>query len=412
LVGENGSGKTTLLRALGLGTIGSKNKDINLLKVENMLRVKSWQKGKMNFAEEGAIELHYTMDSKAKTQKITFNNNGIIEINDKNNFEMLLNHLDLKTLVIGFPQIRASKKSHSRQVRTHANVADIIPLINNIDDGRLESFSSWLINLQVSGQTKLIQHHALDFKDIEEFILIEKVFDIISQFTKHDIKFEEVGSAAPPLIIVKTFDSPEGIPLDLLSQGFKILIGWIGHFLQRLAEFNPMNKHNFEQENAIVIVDEIDSYIHPIWQQGFLQTLREIFPNTQFIVSTHSPLLVAGLNRAQIVELEYNEETKSVDILEEQVDTWAMSYADILLKLFNTKEPDPTKIIGELRLKLQNLDDSNSEEKLSLQEDIRRLEKSAAYLNEVEEYKQKLEEREEELEQLMEELNSKLENLK
>jgi predicted ATP-binding protein involved in virulence len=411
LVGENGTGKTTLLRALALGIIGSKNKDISLTKVENLLRIESWH-GSMNFAEEGFIELHYTINNRPKTQKITFTNEGQINIVDGDDFELLINKLETKTLILGFPQIRSLKEGESRKKPLHANVTDIIPLINNQDDERLESFSSWLVNLFGKGQTKINSEDSLEAdEEVEELILINKVFGIISKLTKHEIAFKSVANFAPPQIIVSTFDSPNGIPLDLLSQGFKVLIGWIGHFLQRLAQSNPINRYDFEQENAIVIVDEIDSYIHPIWQQGFLHTLREIFPNTQFIISTHSPLLVAGLDRNQIVELEYNEETKSIDALENQADTWAMSYTDILLKLFNTRDPKPTKTIEDLERQLGQLDLSE-DEKNALLDNIERLKDSAAYKDSLEFRRQQLEEREIEIEALMQQLKTKLNELK
>jgi predicted ATP-binding protein involved in virulence len=51
-------------------------------------------------------------------------------------------------------------------------------------------------------------------------------------------------------------------------------------------------------EPAVVLIDEIDLHLHPKWQRDLLDWLSDLCPNTQFIVTTHSPLIVqAGIAR-------------------------------------------------------------------------------------------------------------------
>ncbi|MBK9514607.1 MAG: AAA family ATPase [Flavobacteriales bacterium] len=89
---------------------------------------------------------------------------------------------------------------------------------------------------------------------------------------------------------------PNGIPLSLISQGFKIIISWVGYLMQRFIDTFPLsNPHKAFKENAIVIIDEVDISMHPIWQVSFVDVLREVFPNTQFIISTHDPIIIGGL---------------------------------------------------------------------------------------------------------------------
>ena len=45
---------------------------------------------------------------------------------------------------------------------------------------------------------------------------------------------------------------------------------------------------------AVILIDELDAHLHPIWQQRLNAILRDNFPNTQFILTAHSPLVVAG----------------------------------------------------------------------------------------------------------------------
>lgn len=48
---------------------------------------------------------------------------------------------------------------------------------------------------------------------------------------------------------------------------------------------------------GIVVVDEIDLHLHSIHQSEILPGLIKMFPNVQFIMTTHSPLFVLGMQR-------------------------------------------------------------------------------------------------------------------
>ena len=47
---------------------------------------------------------------------------------------------------------------------------------------------------------------------------------------------------------------------------------------------------------GIVVIDEIDLHLHPALEQVILQCFQETFPNIQFIVSTHSPLVLTDID--------------------------------------------------------------------------------------------------------------------
>jgi predicted ATP-binding protein involved in virulence len=63
------------------------------------------------------------------------------------------------------------------------------------------------------------------------------------------------------------------------------------------ASENPL------QEEAIVLVDEIDLHLHPAWQRDIISFLSKVFPNVQFIVTTHSPLVVQSMNEVNLYVL-------------------------------------------------------------------------------------------------------------
>ena len=95
---------------------------------------------------------------------------------------------------------------------------------------------------------------------------------------------------------------PEEFALDQLSGGYQIVLALAADLARRMAQGNPHLADPLESE-AVVLIDEVDLHLHPWWQQRILVDLRRTFPNTQFIVSTHSPQVLTTVPPEQIVEL-------------------------------------------------------------------------------------------------------------
>lgn len=87
-----------------------------------------------------------------------------------------------------------------------------------------------------------------------------------------------------------------------LSLGYKTMVAWIVDFASKLFLLYP-NSSNPLAEPAVCLVDEIDLHMHPTWQRKIMGFLTEKFPNTQFIVTAHSPLMVQAAAEANIVLL-------------------------------------------------------------------------------------------------------------
>ena len=88
--------------------------------------------------------------------------------------------------------------------------------------------------------------------------------------------------------------------IEQLSEGYKIVIAMVADLAARMAEANP-TKTNPLESSGIVLIDEVDLHLHPKWQRTILKDLSTVFPNVQFIVSTHSPIIVVGA--AEIAEV-------------------------------------------------------------------------------------------------------------
>ena len=86
----------------------------------------------------------------------------------------------------------------------------------------------------------------------------------------------------------------DGLALNILqlSQGEKSLMALVGDIARRLAMMNPALENPL-QGQGIVLIDEVDMHLHPIWQREIIRNLTRTFPNCQFILTTHSPLVIS-----------------------------------------------------------------------------------------------------------------------
>ena len=93
--------------------------------------------------------------------------------------------------------------------------------------------------------------------------------------------------------------------LEEMSDGYKIVIAMVADIASRMIEANPVsNGSNPLEASGIILIDEVDLHLHPKWQRKILNQLSKTFPNIQFIVTTHSPIIVIGAAEiAQVINL-------------------------------------------------------------------------------------------------------------
>jgi predicted ATP-binding protein involved in virulence len=83
----------------------------------------------------------------------------------------------------------------------------------------------------------------------------------------------------------------ETLRVNQLSDGEKSLMAMIGDLARRLAIANP-GRINPLEGDAVVLIDEIDLHLHPKWQRLIVPGLTYVFPNCQFLLTTHSPHII------------------------------------------------------------------------------------------------------------------------
>jgi len=93
------------------------------------------------------------------------------------------------------------------------------------------------------------------------------------------------------------------LPFSGLSDGYQAYVGWIGDLLHQLCLGAPSGRRLADNQ-GVVLVDEIDLHLHPAWQRSLLSTLSQALPKLQFIVTTHSPLVVGALQPHNLIVLD------------------------------------------------------------------------------------------------------------
>lgn len=95
------------------------------------------------------------------------------------------------------------------------------------------------------------------------------------------------------------------IPINQLSDGYKSTISLVADIAYRMAVLNPQLSGDVcKKTDGIILIDEVDLHLHPMWQQRILGDLMFIFPKVQFIVSTHAPAVISTVKSENIIMLD------------------------------------------------------------------------------------------------------------
>ena len=95
-------------------------------------------------------------------------------------------------------------------------------------------------------------------------------------------------------------DGKEPFKFDELSSGYSAIIDIVTDLMMRMEKNDGKN---YDME-GVVLIDEVDAHLHIELQRKILPFLTELFPNIQFIVSTHSPYILTSISNAVIYDLE------------------------------------------------------------------------------------------------------------
>ena len=142
----------------------------------------------------------------------------------------------------------------------------------------------------------------------------------------------------------------ETLNVAQLSQGEKSLIALVGDIARRLAMLNPALEDPLTGD-GIVLIDEVDLHLHPSWQRKLCDRLTHTFPHCQFVLTTHSPLVISDYKNALVYTLTNGN-------LEELPSQYGQDANTVLLEVMDTSIRNE-KIEGEINDLLDAIQGSN-----------------------------------------------------
>lgn len=242
LVGENGDGKTVLLMALFMTFMGYVTKN-DISKKE---------------AFSSIIDIETKMGNAQLTGRDNCNKKYNLQSAPKfKNFFAYGTHR-------GRYSVETDKNTYERY--------GFMTLFNN--DMTLHDPTDWLKNKILSPS----DHPELSIENLKKVIteLLEKKVEIVNEGS--EVYFREKGYK---------------LTMKELSEGYRSTVIFVCDLLTKLSDRCPDNENVFDQP-GVVMIDEICQHLHPRWQRTIVKKLRSLFPNIQFIMTTHSPVVVLG----------------------------------------------------------------------------------------------------------------------
>jgi predicted ATP-binding protein involved in virulence len=202
----------------------------------------------------------------------------------------------------------------------------------------------WLLRLDYSA----IKESAIQKRQQER---LEQVRRLLIQILPEvgDIRFTTPTGPRPNPRV--EFQTPYGwVPLRQLGYGYQTLIAWMVDFASRMVERYPESPDPLA-EPAVVLVDEIDLHLHPKWQRTVVQLLSEHFPNTQFIATAHSPLIVQSAAGANLAVLRREGDHVVIDNDVDVIRNWRIDqiYTSDLFGLESARPPQIDEALAKRR---------------------------------------------------------------
>lgn len=135
---------------------------------------------------------------------------------------------------------------------------------------------------------------AEDNREVE----ITTLLDLLNKVDERiDNKFLEISGSN--CVFIKVSD--QKTELSELSSGFASILKIMQSIIAGYSYFT--NETNIAHVKGVVFIDEIESHLHTKWQATIIPTLKRLFPNTTFYITTHSAIVLSQLQHGEAYEL-------------------------------------------------------------------------------------------------------------
>jgi predicted ATPase len=326
ILGDNGSGKTSFLRALSLALLGPE---------EAIAARQDWNAWIRHNTRKGSVSIDIVADPKFDPPRVKGTNEKTIVA------EILLNRGKTKTVpseskqpipplwseskgwfsaAYGpFRRFSGGDKEAESVSRTNPRLGAHISIFG--ENVALPQSLFWLQDLRLK---------ELEERNKEPFL--DKVRAFVNQdgFLPHGVNLTDVSSSG----VFFQDGNQIRVSVQDLSDGYRSILSMTFELLRQLTYFFPESQifdvsSKTVKTPGVVMIDEIDAHLHPTWQKKIGFWLTEHFPNLQFLVTTHSPLICQAAVNGSIFHLgSPGEQERSKMLLGPERDR--LLYGDIL----------------------------------------------------------------------------------
>ncbi len=376
IVGENGRGKTAIFDALAvsfspyLQQLGASGRGINFGDVRKIPRYnvdsKHIEGMEMQYPVEICADMRTALGKEMRVSKI-YNEQG----EEKTTAEG----------IVGYGRDLLQSLHEGREV--------LLPLLSYYGTARIWVDSSLLKDTEYSLQDRLHGYNEC-LEPSSSYHTFGEWFKHITQLAEHGGKYEElkraVGSAIEACLkstglhdlrydlkldcFVITHPEMGELVVDYMSDGFRSIISMVADIAYRIVRLNPyLGERAMLKTPGIIMIDEVEMHLHPLWQQRVMLDIMDAFPEIQFIVTTHSAQLLSSVPADAIRVLRWNRDFEGIGRVEFSLG--AKSYQ--LLQDIQNVDPRPeVPITKELHryLELVGEDRWDSEEALQLRKKL------------------------------------------
>jgi hypothetical protein len=137
---------------------------------------------------------------------------------------------------------------------------------------------------------------AMVARALKHVFIVEGEFDVIrrDKINKRCLIVNSVGDGNIEVIT----------PLMSVSSGFRSVVGMVCDILAGMLKLQNKNeRQSFADLASLIMIDEIESHLHPRWKMQIISALRRTFPRSTIIATTHDPLCLRGLHPDEVIVL-------------------------------------------------------------------------------------------------------------
>lgn len=179
------------------------------------------------------------------------------------------------------------------------------------EENNFSDFEDWMITEQADENNQKITLNDLSYEN-KRVSNIRKALELF--FSALDTAtFGKVSVGKPPYsrreeqLMMLIEKNGTAMPVKHLSDGERMLIHLVGDLARRCtlaSSGSAISELSFIGCKGIVLIDEIALHLHPKWQKNVIPALISVFPGIQFIITTHSPLVLSQMDKNFVYKID------------------------------------------------------------------------------------------------------------